>query len=291
MKRIHVLALGVCILTALVSCSNGNQNEIDKLNSQVDSLIKANAQKDGDINEMMSYVGVIADGLDSIAQQENTLFYTNKGKEGTIVDREQLKKNLELFEKTLSDQKLRISQLVDSLKAKGARLEKLTTLVNYLNQQLEEKDKLIKSLRADLQNKNVNIRNLQTKVKSLSESNSMLNDKVERQVEALTVQSEMINEGYVLIETKKALSEMGVISGGLLKKTKVNYNSIQKSRFQRVDIRHFTEITINSKKPKILTPMPKSSYRIETNGSTSILYISDPTEFWSVSNYLIVQTK
>lgn len=279
------------IILICVGCSGGKQQEIDKLNKQVDSLLQDNAKKDGDIKEMMSYVGVLADGLDSIAKQEEMLLFTNKGKEGTIVDKEQLKKNLEYFEKTLSEQKQRIAQMADSLKARGERLEKLTVLVNYLNQQLDEKNNMIKSLKADLDQKNVNIAQLQRKVSSLNESNTMLTQKVEKQVKALAVQTEIINEGYFIVDTKKALSDMGIVSSGFLKKTKINYDAIQKSQFKKVDIRKFTELTIEAKKPKILSPMPASSYRIENNGSTCTLYISDPTAFWSVSNYLIIQTK
>lgn len=284
-----VLYLGAGL--GFVGCSDNGQQSIDQLSKQVDSLKQENAKKDGDIKDMMSFVGVLADGLDSIAKQEDILFYTNKGKEGTVVDREQLRKNLEMFENTLANQKRRIAQLVDSLKSRGESLSKLTTLVTYLNQQLDEKDNLIKSLRADLNNKNVNIAQLQKRVSSLTESNTKLTEKVEKQVKALSTQTEMINEGYVKIGTKKQLSDLGIISGGFLKKTKVNYNAIKDGQFMRVDIRQFTEIPIQSSDPKILTQMPASSYRIAKSGKTSTLYITDPTAFWSVSNYLIIQTK
>ena len=290
-KRLFLVWSFVIACLCYVSCSDNNQQNVDLLNKQIDSLQRENARKDGDINDMMSFVGVLADGLDSIAKQEEILFYTNKGKEGIMVDRQQLKKNLEMFENTLANQKKRIAQLVDSLKARGKSLSKLTSLVTYLNQQLEEKNALIKSLRTDLDNKNVNIAQLQRRVSSLSEDNSRLSEKVEKQVKALTAQAEVINECYVKIGTKKQLTELGIISGGFLKKTKVNHNAIQKDKFMRVDIRTFTEIPIPSSDPKILTQMPASSYRIEKNKGTSTLYITDPTAFWSVSNYLIIQTK
>ena len=290
-KRLFLVWSFVIACLCYVSCSDNNQQNVDLLNKQIDSLQRENARKDGDINDMMSFVGVLADGLDSIAKQEEILFYTNKGKEGIMVDRQQLKKNLEMFENTLANQKKRIAQLVDSLKARGKSLNKLTSLVTYLNQQLEEKNALIKSLRTDLDNKNVNIAQLQRRVSSLSEDNSRLSEKVEKQVKALTAQAEVINECYVKIGTKKQLTELGIISGGFLKKTKVNHNAIQKDKFMRVDIRTFTEIPIPSSDPKILTQMPASSYRIEKNKGTSTLYITDPTAFWSVSNYLIIQTK
>lgn len=293
MRRIRIiggLAAVVCFF-CFGGCSGDNRKNAELLNKQLDSLRQENSKKEGDIKDMMSFVGILADGLDSIAKQENMLFYTNKGKEGTIADRDQLRKNLEMFEQTLSTQKKRIAQLVDSLKARGESLSKLTTLVTYLNQQLEEKNNVINSLRADLNNKNVNIVQLQNKVSSLSESNTMLSEKVEKQKQAMTVQTEIINEGYVKIGDKKKLADMGIISGGFLKKTKVNYDAIQKHQFMRVDIRNFTEIPIKSSNPKILTQMPASSYRIEKGKDVSTLYIIDPTAFWSVSNYLIILTK
>lgn len=298
-KKIEVKKIfisSVSILLALVSlgiisCKEGKNPEIDKLQQKVDSLSQENARKDGDINEMKSFVGVLADGLDSIAVHEEMLFYTNKGREGTIVDREQLKKNLEMFENMLSNQKQQIAQLTNSLKEKGDSVGKLATLVKLLNKQLDEKDEYIKSLRAELDKKNVNIAQLQKHILSLKESNTKLTDKVERQVDALKTQTEMINEGFVKVASKKELTKLGLLSGGFLKKTKVNHDAIQKDMFLKVDIRTFTEITIESSNPKILTQMPVSSYRLEKGKNTSTLYIIDPTAFWSVSNYLIIQTK
>lgn len=273
------------------SCTN-NSREKSELMSQIDSLKIENQKKEKDINEMMSYVNVLADGLDSIAKQEDILFNSNKGREGVVINREQLKKNLDVFENIINQQKQRISQLADSLKAKGENLNKLQVLVDYLNHQLEEKDNVIKSLRADLENNKVNIANLQRKVRSLSDSNTELTSKVESQSTALAAQAEMINECYVKIGNKKTLSTMGIITSGLLKKTKINPNAINQSQFTKVDIRYFTEVPLQSSKPVILTQMPSSSYKIEKTGkNSSILYIVDPTAFWSLSNYLVILLK
>lgn len=292
MKKKYFSLLFVLICCgALGGCSENGQQSNEQLRKQVDSLEKENARKDGDINDMMSYVAILADGLDSIAKQEELLFYTNTGKEGIVVDREQLKKNLEMFENTLNTQKQRIAQLVDSLKVRGENLSKLNSLVTYLNQQINEKDALIKALRSDIDNKNINISQLQRKVNSLTESNTKLSEKVERQVQALTYQTEVINEGYVKVGSKKTLTKLGLISGGLLRKTKVNHDAIDKSKFMRVDIRNFTEITVESNNPKILTQMPASSYKIERRKESSTIYVLDPTVFWSISNYLIIETK
>lgn len=273
----------------LVAC-NGNKQGYSQLEERIDSLQKENNRKDKDINDMTSYVSLLADGLDSIAKQENMLFYSNKGREGTIVDKDQLKKNLDMFEETLNRQKQRITQLADSLSARGENLSKLSYLVTYLNLQLDEKNSLINRLRSELDNKNVNISKLQKQITTLTEDNTKLTQRVETQVKALNIQTEMINEGYVKIGTKKSLSDLGIISGGFLTKKKVNPNAIQKSQFMTVDIRYFKEIPLNSGNPKVLTQMPSSSYRItKISKNQSVLSILDPTAFWSISNYLIIQ--
>ena len=237
----------------------GNQQEKAQLEERIDSLQKENSRKDKDINDMTTYLSLLADGLDSIAKQENILFYTNKGREGTIVDRDQLRKNLDMFEETLNQQRQRIAQLADSLKARGENLSNLSRLVTHLNQQLDEKNSQIQKLRSELQKKNVNISQLQKKVTALTEDNTQLNQRVETQVQALNAQTEMMNEGFVKIGTKKALSDLGIISGGFLKKKKINLNAIQQDQFMRVDIRYFKEIPLNSGNPKVLTQMPASS--------------------------------
>ena len=163
--------------------------------------------------------------------------------------------------------------------------------MRYLNAQLDEKNQLIAQLRSDLENKNVSIAQLKKRVSALAEDNAALGLQVEAQQEALTVQSEIINECYVKIGTKKELSDLGIVAGGFLKKTKVNVDALDKDKFMKVDIRDFTEIPINSGSPKILTSMPASSYRLESHGNTSTLYITNPTEFWSVSNFLVIMTK
>ena len=160
----------IFVSLGIISCKEGKNPEIDRLQQKVDSLSQENVRKDDDINDMKSFVSVLADGLDSIAVHEEVLFYTNKGREGTVIDREQLKKNLEMFGNMLSDQKQRIAHLTEALKERGDSVSKLAILVNLLNKQIDEKDKYIRSLRVELEKKNVNIAQLQKRVLTLKES-------------------------------------------------------------------------------------------------------------------------
>lgn len=270
----------------LLSCNNNG--EVEKLNKKIDSLERVDANRQKELMEVTDFITVISDGLDSIASQEDMLF-TNKGKEGILVDREQLKSNLEMFENMLSRQKQRINQLNDSLKAKGVKIDKLNNLVSFLNKQLDEKNRELKTLKEELGKGKVAITQLHNKVSSLSEHNSELTEKVEKQMTAIIAQDEMLNEGYVKIGTKKELKEGGYITGGFLKKSKVNHNNLSPNNCVRVDIRHFREISIPSKSPKILSQMPSSSYKLVKGDGGTTLQILDANSFWSVSNFLIIQ--
>lgn len=108
---------------------------------------------------------------------------------------------------------------------------------------------------------------------------------------ALSKQDEIINECYVKIGTKKQLSAAGLLKGGFLQKKKINYEDVDKSKFNAVDIRKFREIPLHSSNPKILTPQPSNrSFHFEESGDGNCtLVITNPTQFWSVSNFLIIQ--
>lgn len=282
------------ILTVIIagigfsSCNKGKQ-EVNILQERIDSLEKVDAERKNDIKDLTGFITTLSDGLDSIAAQEDMLF-TNKGAEGVYVDRKQLRLNLEMFEDKLIQQKQRISQLSDSLKSRGAKIEMLNGLIKHLNLQLDEKNRMIQNLKAELNKSNVNLAQLRSKVTSLSESNAQLTERAEQQLEALKAQDEVINEGYVKIGTKKELISGGFLSGGFMRKTKVDLNGLKKDRFSKVDIRSFSELPINAKSAKIMTQMPQSSYRwIKAENGMLVLQITDPTTFWSASNFLIIQ--
>ena len=283
------IVITLSVASLLYGCSD-NGKQIRLLQASLDSLNYVNNQREKDMKDMTSFVSMMSDGLDSIAHQEDMLI-KNRGHEGMYIDRVQLKHNLDHFADMLSLQKRRLAQMEDSLKARGSEMQKLRNLIHVMQQQLNEKDMQISSLRSDLEQKNLSISQLQSRVKILTETNTKLGERMEKQLKVIKTQDEMINECYVKIGTKSELKELGLINSGFGKKTKIDYQKLQKSKFMRVDIRRFTEIPLNSSNPKILSPMPSSSYRIVNNSNgTTTLRILDPTSFWSVSNYLIILT-
>lgn len=257
-----------------------------------DSIMQENKAKTQQLDELNGVLATIATGLDSIAIQENILF-TNKGRDGVMLNRQQIAANLKGMADILARQRAKIKILQDSLanKKSSQGVERLQKVVEFLNQQLAEKDQVIQSLRADLNNSKKDITQLRASLSNMRTKANNAEQKTKVLSNALSKQDEIINECYVKIGTKKQLSAAGLLKGGFLQKKKVNYEYVDKSKFNAVDIRKFREISLHSSNPKILTPQPSNrSFHFEESGDGNCtLVITNPTLFWSVSNFLIIQ--
>lgn len=279
------------ILISAISCKN-DKVDMSKYMVERDSIMQENKVKTQQLNELNGVIATIATGIDSIAAQEHILF-TNKGRDGVMLDRHQIAANLKSMADILARQRQKIQMLQDTLanKKSSQDVERLQKVVEFLNQQLAEKDKVIQSLRADLNNSKKDITQLRASLSDMQTRASKAEQKTKVLTTALSKQDEIINECYVKIGTKKQLSAAGLLKGGFLQKKKINYEDVDKSKFNAVDIRKFREIHLHSSNPKILTPQPSNrSFHFEESGDGNCtLVITNPTQFWSVSNFLIIQ--
>ena len=285
MKRIYLLCFTLLAMIAFTSCNN----KTEKLQQEVDSLQTALQQRNQDYSNLENFVSVVSDGLNAINIQENTIFRTDPEK--PTPSREQMKQSLVQLKETLQQQRDRIEQLEKEVATGNADAAKLKTIITALKQQITQKDAQISDLMAQLEQSKLSVEQLTSRVGALTQQTSEQATRIAQQEEVMQAQDQILNEGYIKMGTKKELKEAGLLSGGFLKKSKVDYSNINLNMFRKIDIREVTSITIPSKSPKILTNVPVSSYNLRQEGQNTILVISDPTAFWSVSNFLIIQTK
>lgn len=286
MKKL--LFLSVIAVVAMVMASCGNKAE--ELQKQVDSLQTALTERTGDYDRLNEFLAVVNEGLDSIAVQENGLLVRNP--ESPLPSRAEMKKGLSELKNTLQSQRERIAKLEQDLAAGRGDISKLRGIINMLKEQIEAKDAQISDLLAQLEQSNISIEQLTTRVGNLTQQNVQQEVKIAEQEEVMAVQDQMLNEGFIKIASKKELKDAGLLAGGgLFSKKKVDMSKVDQKLFQKVDIRNVKEIPIPSKKPVILSPNPAGSYRLEQGDNSATLIITDPGKFWSVSNFLIIQTK
>lgn len=290
MKTFRII-MPLLMLVLVFSCKNEKVN-MQQFVAERDSILQDNRSKTQQLNELNGVLSTIAIGLDSIAVQENILF-NGSGRDGVRLDKHEIAARLNGMADILARQRAKIQALQDSLanRKTSQSVEHLQRVVEFLNQQLAEKDQVIKSLRADLNNSKKDITQLRASLSDMKNRAVKAENKTQVLTTALSKQDDVINECYVRIGTKKQLSAAGLLKGGFLQKKKVNYEDVDKSKFNAVDIRKFREITLKSNNPKILTPQPSNrSFHFEESGDGSCtLVITNPTLFWSVSNFLIIQ--
>lgn len=272
-------------LSLLAACGNGNDNQA-KTELKSDSIMKENVY-------LNSFIDQVAWSMDSLMMGEDILLKTSP-EASPLTPKQQIAVNLKAFEEIVNRQHERIAELEKSLEDNNsAHAQSMRKIINTMKRQAAEKDKEIAKLEDELNNKNFSIERLENIVSSLSKDVAGLTEKNKAQRAALSNQSAMMNEAYVLIGSKQELKSAGVLSGaGLFSKSKLNSADFDASKFQKVDIRKYKSVKLRGDKPKVLTPSPANSYTLTDNGDgTSTLTITNPQAFWGVSHYLVVQVK
>lgn len=282
MKKIVYYVIAATIVVMATSCNGGS----NPTKEQLDSLQTAYDQRNADYNELNEFLSVIATGLDSIALQEGQILTPG---ESPSLNREQIKKNLDAYKQTLDTQRQRIDELEKKLKTGNANSAQMKTIIASLKQQLAQKDEEIAQLRKQVDDQNVDINSLKENVENLRQHNEMQAGLIVSQQETILSQDASLNTAYIKIATKKDLKEAGLLTGGFLKKTKVDFTKIDKSLFRAVDIRDVEKIDIPAEKAKVMTPQPENSYRIDKIGKNNVLSIVNPEKFWGVSNFVIIE--
>ncbi len=278
----------LALATACLVVSCGYNERIAQLQSQCDSIAVINTQQADELNEFATYITDIAQSLDSIATQEVVLL-SKRDREGYYLSKRQIKENLQLLQELLERQRAKIEMLSDSLAVRGDRTNELQRIVLFLSEQLREKEAELARVRGIVVQQRKEIKRLETQAVELKLNIDTLKRTVELQEEVMEVQDQVIHETYLRIGNKKELKKAGILKTNFWGETTLN-GDVDLSQFVKVDIREFTEIEIDAKSISILTPVPPSSYRLTKKKNSIKIEILAPAEFWSLSNYLIIQT-
>lgn len=280
----------VIMIGLATSCKNEKQTK-DYSQEKIDSLTLLAQNQSNHILEMEEFITSLSETMDSINVQEKELIIDGDIEKRKPRTRESIINNLKRYKETIERQKKMIANLENQLSAKNDEMSaKMLQIVSFYKQQLDEKDRTIASLQKSISENKNNIKHLQASVTELLTTTQEQKETIREQKDALARQSDMINTCYVMIGTKKQLKSAGVVTGGFLKKTKLNDANISLDKFTEMDMRRCNDIVIKSSNPKILTQMPVSSYSIIKNSDgTSYLHITDPNTFWSISRFLVIQ--
>lgn len=272
----------------MVSCDQlfkGTQRTDE--DNQRDSLQSLLDQKDDELNEMMEVFNEIQSGFDEINEAEGRVNLLNESAEGNDIATN-IQENMEFIENTMAENKRKIEELQSKLKSSTLNTSKLQETLNKLNNQLQEKTKEIDELKQQISERDNKIQELGESVEQLTNENKQVRAEKEATSQIAQNQDTQLNTAWYVFGTNKELKFHKIIVDGDVLKNQ-NFDA---DYFTKIDIRKTTVISLNSKSAKLLTTHPQGSYSLlkDSKGEYT-LRITNVSDFWSISKYLVIKVK
>lgn len=283
MKQLKLFA---CLALLLLGACTGKKSSPDLANmEQNDSLQRIIAQRDSEINDMMSTLNEIQEGLSAINQAENRLSIAREGEGANKTV--QIKENIKFIANTMARNRELMKRLQQQLRESRFNGDELRKTISNLTQQLDDKEQELQRLKAELDAKDIHIAELDEKIDSLNDNVENLQTDAQQKAQTISNQDKQLNTAWFVFGTKKELKEQHIMENG-----KVLQSNFNKNYFAKIDIRIDKEIKFYSKSARILTMHPSGSYTLTPDVNKQyVLRITNPQLFWSTSKYLVVLVK
>lgn len=280
-KTIGLVALATL---ALSSCGE-NSSAYKTLRAQFDSLSLVNQGYERDMNETDSLIASVLDNFQSIASEQTKINVGSLRGEVRPSDRERIQDYMTIIQDKIRASQETIDALSKKLDLSAGENKRMRQTLSLLKRELEAQKSRVLSLTEELERKNISIGILDSMVTSLSNDVDQLNTTTAKQAEALSGQEKQLNAVRYCIGTKSDLRDYKILSHG-----SVNLEGVDLNYFTKVDMRDLTQIPLFSKKAKLLTIHPSSSYELIPDGDKQLtLNIINPRDFWSSSKTLVIQ--
>ena len=283
MKQLKLFA---CLALLLLGACTGKKSSPDLVNmEQNDSLQRIIAQRDSEINDMMSTLNEIQEGLSAINQAENRLSIAREGEGANKTA--QIKENIKFIANTMARNRELMKRLQQQLRESRFNGDELRKTISNLTQQLDDKAQELQRLKAELDAKDIHIAELDEKIDNLNDNVENLQTDAQQKAQTISNQDKQLNTAWFVFGTKKELKEQHIMENG-----KVLQSNFNKNYFAKIDIRIDKEIKFYSKSARILTIHPSGSYTLTPDVNKQyVLRITNPQLFWSTSKYLVVLVK
>ena len=287
MKKL--LLFSVC-LAVLSSCGNMGRNDAAK--SENESLQAELAERDAQLNSIMEAFNEVQEGFRLINEAENRVDLASGVVEGASVA-DKIREDITFISERLQANRERIAELEKELKNSHYASSQMKKAVANLNQELQVKTQQIETLQMELASKNIRIAELDDAVARLTKDVADLRADNEAKAAMVAGQEKALNAAWFVFGTNSELKEQKIVTKKFLQKKKVlEDKDFNKNYFTQIDIRRDKEIKLYSKDAKLLTSHPDGSYEfVKDDKGQLILKINNPSKFWNVSRYLVIEVK
>ena len=285
MKKLAVLFVCAAMLASCDGFKGGSKD----LKAENDSLLMELNQRNAELDDMMGTFNEVQEGFRKINAAESRVDLQR----GTITEnsasaKQQIASDIEFISKQMEENKAQIAKLQAQLKNSSYNSAQMKKAVAALTAELNAKQQRIEELQTELASKNIRIQELDAAVSDLSAAKETLVAENEAKAKTVAEQDKSLNAAWFVFGTKSELKAQKILqSGDVLKSADFN-----KDYVTQIDIRTTKEIKLYSKRAELLTTHPAGSYELVKDDKGQLtLKITNPTEFWSISRYLVIQVK
>ncbi|MCX6252194.1 MAG: hypothetical protein NTX61_15775 [Bacteroidetes bacterium] len=281
MKKFAIFLL----IPIFLACGHAAKEKAKELQAKNDSLMNQTFQKDEAINDFIKSINDVQGILDTIKNKENIInVSTQKPGELKVSAKDQIKSDITTIYTLMLKNKHELSVLSRKLKASGMKVTELQKMVEHLQIEITAKNAELQTLRDKLAKLDIVVNTANLKIDTLTNVVENQGKQLNQQNQTIAEQEAALYTAYYVLGTSKELSKNGVIGRG--DRILPDFN---KTLFTKIDMRKTTEIPILTKKAKLVSAHPSTSYKLNMEGKmTKSIQILDFKSFWNNTKYLVV---
>ena len=289
---IAVILLAIVISGGIIL--NNKAQTIQNLSSQKATLDSSLASRDSVVNDLITTFNEIEDSLTFINEKRGQLKL--EAREGNRDKKEAILADISLMNKMLEASSKKIDELNKKLNQSGVNIRSFRNRIAQLSKTVDEQNNNILALKTELEKRDTKIAEMNDQMTQLETNIALKSDSLMQKSQVIAQQDSQLNKAYFASGTVKELEDNGVLTreGGFLGigKHVALKDNLNSSYFTELDKRNTLSFPIFSKKAKVITEHPDSSYRfVYQDDLIAYLEIENPSEFWKVSKYAVVEVK
>lgn len=283
------LIVTIITLSALFSACTGKQDPTEQI-----SLMEASRQELAtaleERDQLLCLVKEISVSMDQIRHLENIMTVSGTHAKENPSQRTRILSDISSLKRTLKQRREQLAQLETRLEESSLYTDGIKSTVKILYNQIDTQTREIENLRGQLTMANARIDSLNNAVDSLNTTVATINDNLDMANAASIRLEDELNTCYYIVTSKSELKKHQILETGFLRKSRLLKGDFDKGSFVIGDKRTMHTIELDSDKARVHTNHPEDSYAIRKENNKKILVILDPEKFWSLTNYLVIQT-
>lgn len=272
---VSIFLFGACSSDYQTASEQVDSSDSDK---KIAQLEKDNASKDSMLNLSLAYFSEIQSNLEAIELKKDEIRIISTNTEVSSDDKTWILEQIRHINYLREENAKKVGVLNKLLDKNGIRILELEKLIQNMVQNIQIKDEQISVLQGELG--------------SMDKAYAKLFDAYQEKSEMVDEFKDALNTAYYSYGTESELVKNQVIERkngfiGIGKKIYLSENFNEKY-FAKIDLTEEKELFIEGSDVKFITDHPSKSYTLIPVGENTKIKISNPREFWKVSNYLVV---